>query len=135
MKKKLMAVLLALTMVITLLPTALAAGSLPFKDVADDFWAEEEISWAYEEGLMNGTTDTTFNPGGKVTRQQVWMILARMSGASPANMAEAKAWAVSAGISDGSVPGGAVTRQQLAAMLYRYEQSLGGGFTGLWAFP
>ena len=73
MKKKLMAVLLALTMVITLLPTAFAAGNLPFTDVADDFWAEDEISWAYEEGLMNGNNETTFNPGGKVTRQQVWM--------------------------------------------------------------
>lgn len=69
---------------------------------------------------MSGTSATAFNPGGTVSRQQVWMILARMAGENPANMAEAKAWAVANGISDGTNPGGAVTRQQLAALLYRY---------------
>ena len=48
------------------------------------------------------------------------MILARMAGADPADMAAAKAWAVASGISDGTNPGSAVTRQQLAALLYRY---------------
>ena len=108
---------------------------LPFEDVAKDSTFHDAIAWAYETGYMNGKTPETFQPDGKISRQQVWMILARMSGADPANMAEAKAWAAAAGISDGSNSGGAVTRQQLAAMLYRYEQSCGGGFTGLWAFP
>ena len=54
---------------------------------------------------MTGTTSTTFNPGGTVTRQQVWMILARMAGARPADMAAAKTWAVNNGISDGTNPG------------------------------
>lgn len=63
--------------------------------------------------------------GGVVTRQQVWMILARMSGAEPADMAAAKAWAVANGISDGSNPGSPVTRQQLATLLYRYAALFG----------
>ena len=42
------------------------------------------------------------------------MILARMAGADSADMAAAKAWAVDSGISDGTSPGGAVTRQQFA---------------------
>ena len=53
------------------------------------------------------------------------MILARMAGANPANMAEAKAWSVASGISDGSNPGGAVTRQQLVALLYRFAAQYG----------
>ena len=60
-----------------------------------------------------------------MTRQQVWMILARLSGASPANMAEAKTWAMRNGISDGSDPGAAVTRQQLVTLLYRYAENMG----------
>ena len=93
---------------------------LPFTDVAEDHWAVREISWALENGYMNGTSAAAFHPSGTVSRQQVWMILSRMAGADPADMAAAKAWAVANGISDGTNPGGAVTRQQLAALLYRF---------------
>ena len=93
---------------------------LPFTDVPEDYWAYSEIAWAYQNGYMSGTSAVSFNPGGTVSRQQVWMILARMAGADPADMAEAKVWAVESGISDGTNPGGAVTRQQLAVLLYRY---------------
>ena len=91
-----------------------------FTDVAESFWAYNEIQWAAENGYMNGTSATTFNPTGTVTRQQVWMILARMAGANPADMSAAKTWAVNNGISDGTNPGGAVTRQQLVSLLYRF---------------
>lgn len=50
------------------------------------------------------------------------MILARLSGKSPANMAEARTWAMDNGISDGTNPGAAVTRQQLVALLYRFAE-------------
>ena len=93
---------------------------LPFADVGETYWAYDEIAWAYENGYMSGTSTTAFTPGGTVTRQQVWMILARAAGANPTDMAAAKAWAVANGISDGTSPGSPVTRQQLAALLYRY---------------
>ena len=99
--------------------------TLPFADVSESYWAYAEIVWAWENGYMGGTTAASFNPGGTVSRQQVWMILARIAGENPADMAEAKAWAVASGISDGSNPGGAVTRQQLAALLYRYAVQYG----------
>ena len=60
-----------------------------------------------------------------MTRQQVWMILARLDGAAPASMADAKAWAVASGISDGTTPTGAVIRQQLVSLLYRYAVQSG----------
>ena len=100
--------------------SAVVTPEVSFTDVAESFWAYNEINWAAENGYMTGTTATTFNPGGTVTRQQVWMILARMAGANPADMAAAKTWAVNNGISDGTNPGGAVTRQQLVALLYRF---------------
>ena len=74
---------------------------------------------------MAGTGGSAFDPGGTVSRQQVWMILARMAGADSADMAAAKAWAVDSGISDGTSPGGAVTRQQFAALLYRFAVMMG----------
>lgn len=73
-----------------------------------------------------------------MTRQQLWMILARLSGERPASMAEAKVWAVENGVSDGSNPGGSVTRQQMVTILYRYAQMMGyrtSGAAGLEEFP
>ena len=93
-----------------------------FADVPETFWAYDEIVWAYDNGYVNGTTATTFSPNGSITRQQVWMILARLSEKSPANMAEARTWAMDNGISDGTNPGAAVTRQQLVALLYRFAE-------------
>ena len=102
-----------------------AEVEMSFADVPSDYWAVSEIRWAFDNGYMNGTSAATFNPGGTVSRQQVWMILARMAGADPADMSAAKAWAVEAGISDGTNPGGAVSRQQLVALLYRFAAQNG----------
>ncbi len=89
----------------------------------ETFWAYDEIAWAYDNGYVNGTSATTLSPNGSsITRQQVWMILARLSEKSPANMAEARTWAMDNGISDGTNPGAAVTRQQLVALLYRFAE-------------
>ena len=108
---------------------------LPFTDVTEGFWAAEAIAWAYEEGLMNGNSATTFNPNGLVTRQQVWMILARMSGYNPDDMAAAKGWAVSTGVSDGSNPGNAVTRQQLVTLIWRAAGEPEGDVSVLASYP
>lgn len=117
----------AITVKTVFVPEGSAAVSqeMDFADVGESHWAYNEIAWAFENGYMNGTGTATFHPTGSVTRQQVWMILARMSGADPANMAEAKNWAVNNGISDGSNPGSPVTRQQLVALLYRFAGQMG----------
>ena len=96
-----------------------------FTDVAETYWAYDEIAWAYENGYVNGVTATTFAPGASISRQQIWMILARIAGDDPADMAAARQWSIDNGISDGTNPGSAVTRQQLAALLYRYAQMMG----------
>ena len=109
-----------------------------FTDVPGGHWAGDEIAWAYEQGYMNGNTATTFNPGGTVSRQQLWMILARLSGRRPADFAGAREWAVQSGVSDGTNPGGAVSRQQMVAILYRYAAMMGyetSGAADLTAFP
>lgn len=95
------------------------------KDVSRSYWAAPYIAWAYQRGVMNGTGNGNFTPNGLTNRQQLWMVLARLSGEKPLNMAAARAWAMSNGISDGTNPGGSLTRQQLVAMLYRYAQMRG----------
>ena len=109
----------------------------PFADVPEDYWAYDAIAWAWENGYMNGT-GAAFSPGASISRQQVWMILARLSGGAPADMTAARQWAVESGISDGTAPGGAVTRQQLAALLFRFAQANGydsGQRAALTGFP
>ena len=124
---------------VTIEVTFVRAGeSVFFDDVPASFWAYDEIAWAYDNGYVNGTSAATFSPNSSITRQQVWMILARLSGADPASMAAAREWAMVNDISDGTNPGNAVTRQQLVALLYRYAQMMGydnGAREALTSFP
>ena len=113
-------------------------GETTFSDVSETYWAYDEIQWAYDNGYVNGTSASTFAPGASISRQQVWMILARLSGGSPADMAAAREWAMANDISDGTNPGNAVTRQQLAALLFRFAQANGydsGDRAALTGFP
>lgn len=91
-----------------------------FSDVPAGYWAKGAIDWASANGYMKGLTGSVFNPEGVATRQQVWMILARLSGQSPSSMAEARIWAMNSGLTDGTKPGAPVTRQQMVTFLHRY---------------
>lgn len=101
------------------------AAANPFHDVASGDWYYDNVMYVYENGYMRGTTATTFSPNSTLSRQQVWMVLARIAGYDPADMTEARAWAMANGISDGTNPGSAVTRQQLVTLLYRFAQQNG----------
>lgn len=92
----------------------------PFTDVAESEWCYASVAYAYNNGLFSGTSETTFSPNASMTRQMIWMVLARMDGKTPANMDEARTWAVENGISDGSNPISTITREQMAVILYRY---------------
>ena len=99
--------------------------SFPFADVAEDAWYYGNVAYAYNNGLFAGTSDTTFSPNIAMTRQMIWMVLARMDDKTPADMDAARAWAMENGISDGSNPTNSITREQMAAILYRYAQYKG----------
>lgn len=114
------------------------SGTPAFADLPAGYWAENAILWASQNGYMNGTSSTTFNPDGIITRQQMWMILARLNGRSPADFAGARAWAMEAGVSDGTNGGSAMSRQQMVTFLHRYGQMKGYALTGsteLGSFP
>ena len=119
-----------------------APAQLPFTDVTEANWYYDEVYYVWANGLMQGTSATTFGPNVDTTRAMVVTILWRLEGepasgydmdysdvAGGAWYAGAVRWATEHGIVNGSegqfYPGGIVTREQLAAMLYRYAQYKG----------
>lgn len=111
---------------------------LPFTDVANDHWAYDDISTIYKAGLMTGTGETTFAPETTLNRAMLVSILYRLedeegvtgdSGftdvADDAWYADAVAWARENNIVGGYSattfgPEDTITREQFAAILYRY---------------
>lgn len=108
---------------VTVTPTTPAAPANIFTDVPANHSFASQITWARDNGVMGGYSDGSFRPTNPTNRQQLWMVLARLSGASPADMAAAREWAVNSGVSDGTNGEGTLSRQQLVTMLYRYAQS------------
>ena len=119
----------------------------PFRDVAPGAWYEEAVRYVYEAGLMQGTTGTTFSPGRTSNRGQIAAILHRLEGspragtppftdvAADSYCADAVAWAeknnIVRGFEDGTFrPEGRITRQQLAAILFRYLEHRGADTAG-----
>lgn len=104
-----------------------APWSNPFADVAGDAWYYDAVKFAVEKGLFAGTSETTFAPRETMTRAMLTTVLARLDGRETEGgdtwYAKGMAWAVARGISDGTDPGSPITREQLAAMLYRYAGS------------
>lgn len=144
MKKRLLSLALALCLVCSLLPgTALAAGENPFTDVPASHWAHDDITYVYENDLMNGTDGSLFSPESTTTRAQVVTVLYRLAGQPAADWAnpfwdvpasawfhDAVTWAwendITGGVSSTHFgAGNAVTREQLATFLYRYAQDQG----------
>ena len=112
--------------------------SLPFTDVSSGEWYYDAVAYVYERGLMDGTSAVTFDPGAVLTRAMTAQVLWNLAGspaapggagftdvAADAWYAGAVNWAAAQGIVAGYDTGAfgpedAVTREQLAAMLYRY---------------
>lgn len=97
-----------------------------FNDMANH-WAKDAVEFASSRELFNGVGNDAFGPDRSMTRGMVNTVLARLAGADTAGgetwYAKGTVWAVENGISDGTNPEQPVTREQLAAMLYRYAGS------------
>ena len=95
----------------------------PFVDVKPGDWHYDYVAYVYENGLMNGVSATTFEPNANMTRAMVWTILARIDGETITGadwVADARAWAMANGVSDGTDANGLVTREQFVTMLWRF---------------
>ena len=117
-----------------------APSGLPFRDVKTTDWFYDEVKYCYENGLMNGTTPTTFEPYATTTRAQLAMVLYRIekepsvSGMTcpftdvPADAwyRNAVVWAYNRGVVNGTspttfAPDENITREQMVTMLFRYS--------------
>ena len=119
------------------------SSGLPFIDVAANAWYYDAVAYAYENGLMSGTSTNLFSPDATTTRGMIVTMLYRLEGeprvsgtsafsdvADGMYYADPIAWAVSNGIVTGYDdttfgPNDAITREQMAAILYRYAQYKG----------
>ena len=120
-----------------------SAWENPFDDVDEAAWYFDAVRYVFENGLLQGTSDTLFSPDLTTTRAMIVTVLWRMAEEPVINYAmtfddvpeglwysEAVRWAAGEGIVTGYDdtrfgPNDAVTREQLAAMLYRYAVSQG----------
>ena len=113
-----------------------------FSDVPQDAWFAEAVTWAFENGIVRGVSDTLFAPNESVTREQMALILYRyaakdeeMAKAAPFTDLEglseesvkAVAWAYASGVIKGMTettfePQGQATRAQAAAIFVRFAK-------------
>ena len=124
-----------------------APVGLPFADVSSSDWFYNDVRYVYEKGIMDGTGADRFSPNAPLTRAMIVTILSRMAGSPSVSgssdftdvaagkwFAKAVAWAAANGIVNGYGsglfgPNDPVTREQLAAILYRY--AVYGGMTAV----
>ena len=116
--------------------------TLPFTDVSADDWFYDPVCYVYSQGLMTGTSATTFEPNTSLSRAMLVAVLHRLEGSPAASgsdftdvadgdwYAQAVNWAASVGVvngfDDGTFqPNTAITREQLAAILCNYAQYKG----------
>lgn len=123
----------------------------PFDDVKKNDWYFDSVKYANQNGLMSGTTATTFAPNNNLTRGMLVTVLYRAEGEPAVNksipFADVKAdmyyanaviWAAQNGIVKGMsetefAPDECITREQIATIIYRYAQYKGIAPTGAWA--
>lgn len=95
-----------------------------FKDVPQNSWFASAVQYVTSNSLMNGTSTTAFSPSATMSRGMLMTVLARYAGESTEGgtvwYEKGMNWAKNKDISDGSAPNRNITREQLAAMLYRY---------------
>ena len=100
----------------------------PFRDVRAIDWFYDDVMYAYDRGLINGTAYDKFSPKDSFTRGMLLTILARHDGVNTRGTpwyASGCDWAARNGISDGKNPEEAVSREEFALILYRYAQYRG----------
>lgn len=95
-----------------------------FSDVPSGAWYADPVDFVTARTLFQGTGSSAFSPGGSASRDMLFTVWARLDGQSLPEggtwYSSAMAWATSTGSSDGSQPNEAITREQLAVMLWRY---------------
>lgn len=99
------------------------ADGMPFVDVRPYQWHYDAVYYVWSNGLMQGLSDYIFEPDGDMTRAMFWAVLGRIDGEDITGIdwvSEARSWAMTNGVSDGTDPNGKITREQMVTMLWRF---------------
>ncbi len=147
MKKRIISFMMILIMLVGLLPisgtvgTVLAEGGMPFTDVEEGRWFYDEVEYVYYLGLMEGKTDTEFEPLTNMTRAELVTLLYRLAGATETELgatltftdtnptawyADYVGWAVKEGLVSGYPedntfkPNNPVNRQEIAKLFVEF---------------
>lgn len=135
MMRRKLSLALAVILAVSLFTLPAQAADNRFTDVPSTHWAHDAIEYVVDKDLFAGTSATTFSPEGTMTRAMLWVVLARMDGVDTSKTnggawyQAGLDWAVENGISDGTNPNNNITREQFAAMLYRYAENAGEDIT------
>ncbi len=124
------------------------SANSPFSDVKPGSYYENAVKWAFQDGIVNGSSPTTFSPDNNVDRQQLAALLYRSAGYMGYDVSakdtltsftdageidsyaeDALSWAVASGIISGTTtstiaPGADATRAQLATILMRFDENI-----------
>lgn len=148
--KKVLSAVMSILLIVTLLPVTAFAANSSFKDVPKNAWYAEAVDYVESQGLMMGTSSTTFSPNSATTRGMIVSILYRMAGSpnlespvgypyadvnSKAYYANAVYWARQQGIVAGYSaskfgPNDPITREQMARILCQYSKYAGRDVSG-----
>jgi hypothetical protein len=136
--KKIISTIIAFAL---LLSYSTCVFAVDFEDVSDDDWFAEAVEWAYDESIMNGVSETHFDPHEKITRSMLMTILWRVAGEPSVTSSvpftdlredwykNAIVWAYENGITNGTSatefsPYEILSREAIATILYRYLTSV-----------
>ena len=157
MRKRIVSLAITLVLLLSMIPAVSAAEeSLPAHGMTDivGHWAENDIAWVIEMGLFNGTSATTFNPNGTMTRGMFVTVLGRYAGVDPADYSDWYLpelytdvnpnayyapyinWATRHGITSGTgvgtfSPDAPITREQMAVLMVRFASCYGYAFESI----
>lgn len=124
-----------------------------FPDLVTNAWYHDGVHFVLDKGIMHGESNGKFEPDNETSRSMIAQILWNMEGNPVVNYAitysdmtqyhwyaDAVRWTsamnIMKGDSEGTFRGeDSLTREELAAVLYRFAQLKGQGFTGMWSFP
>ncbi len=141
--KRILSLLLSIVLILGMLPMFVLAADSTFSDVKTFDWFYNDVKYVCEKGLMKGTSSNTFSPKATTSRGMIVTILYRMAGEPAVTGAcsfkdvtagsyyeKPVIWAVENEVVGGYSastfdPDGAITREQLAAILYRYAKFCG----------
>lgn len=144
--KKSLVLMLVISMALSVFPAfaEVENGSHPFSDVSSAEWYNEYVQTVWEKGLVEGTSETTFEPAGTLTKGMILTILGRHAGVDEKAYAESKfddvdakewyapyvAWAVENKIAEAVsetefAPNAIVTREEIAVIIHNYINAEG----------